>query len=360
MKAAVLLLSVAAVGFAAAQEANLYKLSAKQARSHNTNAADQFAFECGETDGPFLPVGGIVVEAAQLSQVMTTKGGNESVHFGHQAPPGQLLHVEFFADKNGGSFAVVHRQAKEDEAEPPPAEVADDRPTQHAQLCEAATNAVQNGNAALFKALLKAGLQIDLPLDRETGWNPLHLAAIQNQVAMAKMLLRHGADPEVRDKYGDRAIDDAFKNGAEEFCKALERPVKKESMIAGVPESLWEELLADYQEPDDKIRFLSLNEADPSKELLEYYKRSRSNTRPMSSADALDVRGDEKDATNYRDKATKEYGSRLSIQLKPIGDGSYEWSVSEDTGPLSGGGSSGKIKRAYGYWLRYDEKSFDS
>ena len=337
----------------------MFNLSAKQARSHNAETADHFAFECGESDGPFMPVGGVLVEAEQLSRVMTVNGVNRSLHFRRLDPPGQILHVEFFADKNGGSFAVVHRQAKEGVA-PPPVEEPDDRPIQHVQLCEAAENAVTNGNTALMQALLKAGLQIDLALERETDWSALHLAAIHNQVRMAKMLLRNGATPYLHTKSGERPIDIAYKNGAEEFCKVLELPAKKETMIAGFPESLWDELLTDYREPDGKIRFLSLNEADPPKELLEYYKRQRRNTRPFSSAENLDARGDEKDATNYRDKATKEYGSSLSIQLKPMGDGLYQWSVSEDTGPLSGGGSSGKIKRAYGYWLRYDEKSFDS
>lgn len=47
-----------------------------------------------------------------------------------------------------------------------------------------------------------------LPLDAQmSGWTPLHVAVVREQLPCMKILLRAGADPRIKDSYSDTVVD---------------------------------------------------------------------------------------------------------------------------------------------------------
>ena len=239
----------------------------------------------------------------------------------------------------------------------------DERPYEHVVLCEAAKWGIFKGNVRLLESLLQAGLMIDQPLDQETGWTALHYSAVQNQPRAARFLVANGAILEVRDKHGQRPIDYAFKNGKFELCEILRKPDRKERMLADLPEDLLNELFR--QKPDkkdDRVRFLSLNGQDPGDEMLEYFRHLWPNVRPRPHAEEIDRKAqpDVESKTSYRDIKTGDYGIVVEISLEKTSDDSFDWRHREAAGPiLAGGGTSGKISKAYGYWIKHDTSGWD-
>lgn len=75
---------------------------------------------------------------------------------------------------------------------------------------------------AIVEALLNAGADADLA-SPVSGDTPLMYAARKNSPQRIAMLLKHGANPEARNKQGDTAADLAKKIGAREAYAALKR-----------------------------------------------------------------------------------------------------------------------------------------
>lgn len=237
----------------------------------------------------------------------------------------------------------------------------DTRPLAHRTLCEAAEFAVAKRNTDLIQSLLKAGLSINLPLDPQTGWTALHYCAVHNVPTVAKVLVKNGADLDIRSRYDERAIDMAFEGQAFELCEVLKRPEGKEDNIEGYPRGLLDELFRERKnDRPEELRFLSINGQDPSPAVLDYFRKRWPNVRVRSAVEEVDRKADEKAPTSYRDRETKGFGIVVELRLKKEADSSFRWSYRRASGPaLSGGGSSGKIAKKYGYWLSYEESSWD-
>lgn len=81
-------------------------------------------------------------------------------------------------------------------------------------------HAVNNNDIAGLFFCFRAGCNLDLQLP-ETGKSPLHCAVSNNQLFAAQQLLEHGCDPNLRDEFQDRAIDDAIFYNRPEILKLL-------------------------------------------------------------------------------------------------------------------------------------------
>ncbi len=345
-----------------AEEKIEFPLSAATARKVNAYPPETYVTEFGDANGPFKRVGGAVVNASGVDYFSTSVDRRFSNLHPSIDDPNTILHVELFVNEKGNGFGVVHKRPVKDSVPTKEPELEDERPYEHVVLCEAAQWAIAKGNTKLLESLLQAGLMIDLPLDLETEWTPLHYSAVHNEPRAARVLVANGADLEARAKYGNRPIDYAFEDGQFELCEILRKPDKEDRTVAGFPEDLLDELFRRTVDKDEEIRFLSLNGQDPNDEILKYFRRLWPNVRPRSRAEEIDrkTQPDEGAKTSYRDTKTKDYGIVVEISLKKTGDDTFDWSHREATGPfLAGGGTSGKASMKYGYWLKHDTSSWD-
>jgi hypothetical protein len=80
-----------------------------------------------------------------------------------------------------------------------------------------------NGHEGCVRLLLEAEA-IEVNAKDNTDRTALHLAAIYGRLAIAKRLLEEGADPTLRNKYGDTAIDYAREYGKSEVVALLSEP----------------------------------------------------------------------------------------------------------------------------------------
>jgi uncharacterized protein len=91
--------------------------------------------------------------------------------------------------------------------------------------CTALKYAVQNNHLMIVKKLLIAGASVDTP-DFE-GWTPLMTAAVEGFVEIVKILLKYGANPDIKQKSndssfnGETALIKAARNGHEEIVEIL-------------------------------------------------------------------------------------------------------------------------------------------
>lgn len=75
--------------------------------------------------------------------------------------------------------------------------------------------AATNGHIALVRILLQSGA--DPNIQNIDGITPLHNAVFEEQVDIAKLLLEAGADPLIPDRIGNTAIDLASQSESPEF-----------------------------------------------------------------------------------------------------------------------------------------------
>ena len=231
----------------------------------------------------------------------------------------------------------------------------------HKALAEAAQHAVAKGNTDLLSALLKAGLQIDEPIDEE-GYTLLHWSTAYNELRSAHFLMQNGADPHVRNNHGDRPIDKAYDDNQLEMCKALAVGTEEDYMLDEIiPNSAVEELLADIP-TETNLVFVVINQSDPSEVMDGWIDYKWSNWRPYSDATTLTQQQfyDENAPSMHKCKSTGQYGKMIHIDTKRISKDKYEYHYRWHTGPLGGGGATGIIIRKYGYWIKVKTSSWIS
>jgi ankyrin repeat protein len=77
------------------------------------------------------------------------------------------------------------------------------------------------GDAESARFLVEAGADVDAFADNELGVHPLNSAAAARNVAVARILLDHGADPNAPTRSGYTPLDAAAENGDEELADLL-------------------------------------------------------------------------------------------------------------------------------------------
>ena len=231
----------------------------------------------------------------------------------------------------------------------------------HKALASAAQHAVASGNTDLLSALLKAGLQINEPID-ENGHTALHWSAVYNKLRSARFLMKNGADPHARNKHGNRPIDEAFNDNQLEMCKTLAVGTDDDYIIDDIiPNEAVETLLAGWSKETNLV-FVAINQKDPGNDIDGWLDYKWSNWKPYSDAIELTENAfyDEKAPSMHKSKSTGKYGKLISINFKKISKDKYEYQFSRHTGSLAASGSRGIILRKYGYWIIIEETSWIS
>jgi hypothetical protein len=179
---------------------------------------------------------------------------------------------------------------------------------------------------------------------------------------MMKFLLKHGANRDTRDPYGERPIDYAMEKENEELCKLLAIPDEKDDMNDDIPRGVLDELFrGDGWEETKLTTFVCVNGKDPGPTMMFLLGDLGEKRVNFSLMETL-----ENAQPQYRHKETKEPGRLVEINITPRdpkfgGAGnSYAWSIRISTGKvMSGGGSKGVITKRYGYWVVSEQVGWD-
>lgn len=269
---------------------------------------------------------------------------------------------------------------------------------QHRELREAAKSAAWNGDSVLFDALVKAGLQLNKPLDPENGSTALHTAVSSRKPAMIRHLLSIGADPLVMDYYSDKPVDTLeYCSDAKEFSEclaALKReatdydrttlsdfPVPVWREVFGYPAKVRDPLAPTAQDaPTPLVTFVSINEEDPTPEMKAVLDVHYTGWRPGSLIEPAEPPAGAKHGSIIRDKKTKEFGEHVQITLVKASSKSvkaeernpltklaneqdlpaYEFKVRTTRGgAMNGGGWGGYIVLISGYWVKVGTHGWD-
>lgn len=265
----------------------------------------------------------------------------------------------------------------------------------HEGLREAAKYAISKGDKTLFDTLLKAGLQINKPLDADYKESALHEAVSRENPDMIRYLLKQGANPLLRDNGGNRPIDNLERARVTDitpFITALTReptaydkkqlmqiPVAVWHEILGAPEPAPDPLAPPVEDPDaiPLVPFVSINGKDPAPEMTPalnaHFPGWRSRSRAQETIE-------NKVTHIYWDTQTHERGEIVEITLvasssKEVsarGSGTitshvrkqalpaYEFKIRRATGPfLSGGGWGGHVVLIAGYWVKVGTAGWD-
>ena len=227
--------------------------------------------------------------------------------------------------------------------------------------------AVGTGDTNELVSLLESGLSPNEQVKGECedmGWRLLHLAIIQNQPVVVALLLARGATPDTRDNSGRRPIDLAYPTSTN-ICEMLRRRPLPAKLLAGIPLSVWDELQPEILAAlwDSRPVFISLNGMDPPPELLSWISarkgRKTKDACPRSDAIQLKWREIPPSHTQYQHKISGVYGYVLELTIARASGSSYTFRVRSATAEgLSGGGCSGDIENAYGYWIKTGKESW--
>lgn len=315
----------------------------------------KFWFEHGDSSPPFTHAGHITI--SQGSQISLTLNDGATTGLGVDAPydDGSQTRLDFFTSSNGKGWVAAHVLKPEIEKTRPEAP-RDERPATHKAHSPAAKLAIEQGDLDFLGALLKKGLQVNEALDFEDGDTLLHEATSWGKVDVMKFLLAAGADPTIRNRYGDRPIDTVIEGEKEDLCALLARPNHEEALVDGIPSGLIEELLPHRSK--DEIIFVSWNGGDPAPELLAAIRKTIPSARAASLMATLDRRPLGAHSW-YQDKATKEFGSLIEVNLDKK-DEVWTATVRTTVGPvMAGGGWKGKARKKYGYWYTFDVNGWD-
>lgn len=268
--------------------------------------------------------------------------------------------------------------------------------SEHENLREAAKHAIAKGDTALFDTLLKAGLQINKPLDPTYKEFALHVAVENKLPDMIRHLLQHGANPLLRNNAGNRPIDELDRLQAGNLrliITALQRKPaaydKKQLMqiplpvwheVFGTPEPPHDPLAPPVENADDQplVPFVSINGTDPPPEMTPALNAHFPGWRPGSHVE--ETAGNAERGPGYRDKQTHERGRLVQITLVPcpakdvidrsggilVGQvlepdtPAYQFKMRHATGPvMAGGGWGGYVVPIAGYWVKVGTRGWD-
>lgn len=222
----------------------------------------------------------------------------------------------------------------------------------HVPLSEAANWTVTTSNTELLQALLKAGLQINEPIDQDgLGWTLLHFAAVLGNERYVQFLLDQGADASKRDVGGVRPIDIAFEHGMTNICRQLTNPKPEAPLIDGLPEEVLERVF-DFGRSNAVL--VSINDKDPSEALLKWLRGRWPNGDVGSKAEK--VANPDFWGARYRNAQTHEQVATFTATIEKLNEQEYAWRAFYYVGPLSGWFEKGRIQKHYGYWIVVEDQ----
>lgn len=356
MKALTLILFISVLSFqcAVAQDLNLDE-ALKMGSDNGGVGNGEFWFSQGDSSPPFLHAGHITISRGSHISLTLNDGSTDGLGVDAPYDDGSQTRLDFFTSSNGKGWVAVHVLKPEIENTQPKAP-RDERPSNHRALSGAAELAIDQGDLDFLGLLFKKGLKVNEALDFEDGDTLLHVATWRGKLDIVKFLLDAGADPTIRNHYGDRPIDTAISGKEEDLCALLARPDEEEAMVDGIPSGLIEAILP--KRTQNEIIFISWNRADPAPELLAEILRTVPNARPASRMNTLDRRplGAH---SRYQDTESKEFGTLIEVILDNEGE-IWTAAVRRTNGPvMAGGGWKGKARKKYGYWYTYDVSGWD-
>jgi hypothetical protein len=239
---------------------------------------------------------------------------------------------------------VLTRRKAEDPA-------AEETPDAHAPLSEAAEWSLTTSDTELLQALLKAGLQINEPVDGSfgqdaLGWTLLHFAAGLGNERYIQFLLDHGADVSKRDRNGTRPIDIAFEKGMTNVCQQLENPKPETTLIDGFPEEILEGF---FRFARTNAVLVCINGKDPSETLLKWIRCRWPNADVASKGEKMT--NPEPWGEQYQNAQTQEKVATFTVAIDKITEQEYTWHAFYYETPLSGWFENGKFLWKYGCWL---------
>ncbi len=91
------------------------------------------------------------------------------------------------------------------------------------------SHAVNLSNFNLVKLLIDEGANVNFA--GKSGWLPLHLALVSNNVEIAKYLVKHKADPAIPMPDGTSVLDQAIQLGNDELITIIENKIKPNKSV---------------------------------------------------------------------------------------------------------------------------------
>ena len=221
----------------------------------------------------------------------------------------------------------------------------------HVPLSEAAEWSLTTADTELLQALLKAGLQINEPIDVSIGqdalgWTLLHFAAGRGDERYIQFLLDHGADVSKRDRDGTRPIDIAFEKGMTNICQQLANPKPATTLIDGFPQEILEVF---FRFSRTNAVLVCINGKDPSETLMKWIRCRWPNADIGSKGEKL--ANPEPWGERYQNAQTKEKVAMFTVTIDKLNEQEYTWRAFYYQGPLSGWFENGKFLWEYGYWF---------
>lgn len=263
--------------------------------------------------------------------------------------------LDLFTSAKGLGWATTHVVKPEMESTRPKPRT-DARTQMQRHLSPAAVWAVQKDDLELLKIMIERGLKVNEPINFPESETLLHSVVSANNLKIGKFLLEKGADPDIRDRYGSLPIHSVIENENDPMAQLLSKPELEEMQIDGIPVGLVEEVLSGSRHPG--LIFVSLNEKDPTEEMLAEMRKTIPDVRPASKMKIVKIRPIGAHSS-YRDTETGKFGDLIQVKLQK---NENEWSVyfRESSGPsMAGGGWSGRADKAYGYWYTSTDESWD-
>ena len=293
--------------------------------------------------------------------------------------------VIFLAVLSWGTFMTAH------EDDPEVTEI-------HRGLRVAAHTAVWEGDTVLFDALIKAGLQLNKPLDPDDGDTALHVAVSRGEAAMIRHLLKLGADPLAMNFYQDKPVDILAHRSDEKEVRDCLGVLSREltdydrRLLMGIPAPVWREVLGLPERMPDPlappvadapaalVTFITINHADPEPEMKPVLDAHYPGWRPGSVIEPAEPPAGAKHGSIIRDKTTKQFGEHVQITLvestssaiRPAASDflarfmrekdlpAFEFKVRRTRGgAMNGGGWGGYIVQLNGYWIKVGTAGWD-
>lgn len=232
----------------------------------------------------------------------------------------------------------------------------------HADLAPLAEDTCWEGNVFLISALIDAGLDGTTLLDADEPYSNtlLEQAAWSSNPRFLHAVLAKVPSLRARPDLLRKAAALAFAQGNEAALTVLERRVSG-TKVGGYPIELIDDLVSGYSNDPKDLYFISLNDTDPDKAIMERLKKIWPTAVPFSEAitgEFTQGKG-EASSSSFGHRTSKLPGTKIELELKAETDGSYRFQHRHTRGVMAGGGTRGRLVFSHGYWFATDTQGWD-